>query len=629
MCGICGIAKSDRSPVERSKLEAMNASILHRGPDGDGFFLEPGIGLAMRRLAIIDLYTGDQPISNEDETIWIVFNGEIFNFPELRKGLEKRGHQFKTQTDTECILHLYEESGVDCIQHLRGQFAFAIWDKNIERLFIGRDRMGQKPVYYAVRNGELYFGSELSCLLAGFNQRPEIDLQAIDNYLSLQYIPEPWTPYQGVFKLPAAHRMVWEKGQLQVESYWDLNYNTKIAGAEEDLIGELRHRVREAVQIRMISDVPLGAHLSGGIDSSIVVAMMAESSSSPVKTFTIGFEEESFSEIAYARAVAQRYETDHHEFILTYGDIPATIEKLLEHFGEPFADPSLLPLYYLSRLTRQHVTVALNGDGGDEAFAGYQRYWLDPLANRYLKLPHMITHKAVPWLVNFLPDRSNLPVGASLVNGMKRLRQVSVTDQRASILRWGSYFSPEAKSRLWRDEIQDPLNLRNAEQLLIDRFNQAPARSFMERTLYTDIKTYLPGDLLIKADRMTMANSLEGRSPFLDHEVASWAARLPENLKVRGNTGKYLLRKAFKDYLPENIQKRGKQGFGIPISAWLRKELAAWSHDILLDIDSPIRSWFNPSALQTLLNEHLQGRVDHGKRIWALTLLGLWVKNII
>jgi asparagine synthase (glutamine-hydrolysing) len=622
MCGICGILNTDREPVKRTFLERMNTAIVHRGPDGDGYFYAPGVGLAMRRLAIIDLDTGDQPIPNEDETIWIVFNGEIFNFPELRAALEKRDHRFRTQTDTECIVHLYEEYGDDCIQHLRGQFAFAIWDQPKERLLIARDRLGQKPIYYAQVSGQFFFSSELGSLLEACPSPPEIDLPAIDLYLSLQYIPEPLTPYKDIHKLPAAHQLTYDRGEIRVEPYWQLSYEPKHRASEGELIAELRELLSEAVRIRMISDVPLGAHLSGGIDSSIVVALMAEASDLPVKTFSIGFEETAFSEIPYARAVADRYATDHQEFTLTFGDIPAVLSTLIRHFGEPFADPSALPLYYLSRLTREYVTVALNGDGGDEAFAGYQRYWLDPWANVYARLPGLITRGLVPSLVRLLPNKVERPVGGSLVDGLKRLEQITQVDARASILRWGSYFSPQWKTRLWREPVTD-----QAEKILVKRFDGSPAKDFLDRTLSTDITTYLPGDLLVKADRMTMANSLEGRSPFLDHQLAEWAARLPGHMKVRGRTGKYLLRKAFADRLPPSVAQRGKQGFGIPLGAWFRGPLANWAQEILFSDRTPLSTWFDPSTLQSILEDHKAGRENHGKRIYALVMLSLWAQH--
>ncbi len=378
---------------------------------------------------------------------------------------------------------------------------------------------------------------------------------------------------------------------------------------KSELIAELRERLRESVQIRLLSDVPLGAHLSGGIDSSIVVALMAEATPEPVKTFSVGFEESAFSELAYARQIAERYQTDHHEFTLTFGDIPATLERLVQHFGEPFADPSALPLYHLSHLTREHVTVALNGDGGDEAFAGYVRYWLDPWANRYNRLPKMLTKKLIPALARAFPDRGDKPIGKGLINGLQRLEQVASIDGRASILRWGSYFSPAMKAQLWKPSYQTYFAADSAEGLLVDTFAGAPADNFLDRTLYTDITHYLTGDLLVKADRMTMAASLEGRSPFLDHELATWAAQLPQNLRVRGRTGKYLLREAFVDQLPASILARGKQGFGIPVGAWFRGPLANWGRDVILNSDTPLQEWFDQQAISSILDEHIQGSV--------------------
>ncbi|MGA7607406.1 MAG: asparagine synthase (glutamine-hydrolyzing) [Anaerolineales bacterium] len=626
MCGICGMSYSDNRLGNREVLQKMNAAIMHRGPDSDGFHIAEGIGLAMRRLAIIDVKGGDQPISNEDDSIWIVYNGEIYNYPEMHAELEKRGHHFKTQSDTECVIHFYEDESEACVQHFRGMFAFALWDANKHRLLLARDRLGKKPIYYTIQNGELYFCSELNGLLKALPHRSEIDLEAIDLYLSLQYVPEPRTVYKDVYKLPAAHTLVWEQGQAKVNRYWDYSYQPKLTGNEDDLAEELRVRLREAVKMRLISEVPLGAHLSGGLDSSIVVALMAELSDAPVKTFSVGFQEEEFSELPYARAVAQKYSTDHHEFTLTYGDIPATLERIIGHFGEPFADASAIPLYHLSLLTREYVTVALNGDGGDEDFAGYQRYWLDPLANLYLQAPPFLTRNLIPSIAGRLPDRSNRPVGQSFVNGFKRLEQLPRLDRRASILRWGSYFTPWQRQQLWKEEHWKNFRANNAESLLAESFDKASG-SFLDRTLYTDLHNYLPGDLLVKADRMTMAASLEGRSPFLDHDIVEWAARLPDSLKVRGRNGKYLLKKAFANDLPENVQTHGKQGFGIPLAAWFRGPLADWSRELLLGAESPLVGLFNQPALQDLINEHIQARADHGKRLYALAMLALWMRE--
>ncbi|HET7143738.1 MAG TPA: asparagine synthase (glutamine-hydrolyzing) [Anaerolineales bacterium] len=621
MCGICGLSHSTDQKPERALLEKMNASIAHRGPDSEGYHVDAGVGLAIRRLAIIDVSGGDQPIANEDESVWIIFNGECYNYPEMRTELERRGHRLATRTDTECIVHFYEDEGDECIKRLRGMFAFALWDEKKKRLLLGRDRLGKKPMYYTIQNGSIYFGSELSAVLTALPDKPEINLEAIDLYLSLQYIPDPLTAYEGICKLPPAHTLVWENGQARIQRYWDTTYQPKWTASEDELAEELRLRLRESVRMRLLSERPLGAHLSGGIDSSIIVALMSEFASGPVKTFSAGFAEQNFSELPHARAVAERYATDHHEFTLTYGDIPSTLEKIAPHFGEPFADASAIPLYHLSMMTREHVTVALNGDGGDEDFAGYQRYWLDGFANAYARAPRFLTRSLIPSIANLIPDNADRPVGQSLINGFKRLEQLPEIDRRASILRWGSYFSPRQRAALWKPEFH--FNLDNAQDLLARQFDSA-AGSYLDKTLYTDLHTYLPGDLLVKADRMTMAASLEGRSPFLDHEIVEWAARVPDHLKVKGRSGKYLLKKAFAKELPESIKSRGKQGFGIPLSAWFRGPLRDWSREMLLGDGSPLRKWFDRAALATIIEEHSSARVDHGKRLYALAMLGVW-----
>ncbi len=626
MCGICGISYSDGRKPERVLLEKMNAAIAHRGPDSDGFYIEAGIGLAMRRLSIIDVSGGNQPITNEDRSLWIIFNGESYNYPEMRAELERRGHRLTTKTDTECIVHFYEDEGDDCIKRLRGMFAFALWDDKKKRLLLGRDRLGKKPMYYTIQNGALYFGSELSAILTALPQKPEVNLEALDLYLSLQYVPDPLTIYQGIFKLPPAHTLVWENGAARIQRYWDYSYQPKWDASEDELVEELRPRLREAVKMRLLSERPLGAHLSGGIDSSIIVAIMAELASGPVKTFSAGFEEQNFTELPYARAVAQKYATDHHEFTLTYGDIPATLEKIAYHFGEPFADASAIPLFHLSMMTREHVTIALNGDGGDEDFAGYPRYWLDGFANRYARAPRFLTLGLIPFIADFFPDKADRPIGQSFVNGLKRLEQLPDMDARASILRWSSYFSPYHRSILWKPEYWQTFCADNAQMLLAERFDSAEG-SYLDKTLYTDLHTYLPGDLLVKADRMTMAASLEGRSPFLDYEMVEWAARVPDRFKVRGRSGKYLLKKAFAHELPESVKGRGKQGFGIPLSAWFRGPLYDWSKQLLLGAGSPLHQWFDPAALAVFLDEHKSARLDHGKRLYALAMLGVWANT--
>jgi asparagine synthase (glutamine-hydrolysing) len=628
MCGIAGYIYRDRERIaNRSQIQRMTDTIRHRGPDSDGFFVEKNVALGMRRLSIIDLDTGDQPISNEDGRLQVVFNGEIYNHAELRAALTSKGHIFKTASDTEVIVHLYEEYGDDCVQHLRGMFAFALYDKVNERLMVARDRMGQKPLYYAHQPDALLFGSEIKCLKEWPSLPLEHDIEAIHHYLTLQYIPDPMSAYKAIRKLPAAHYMVWHNGALDIRRYWDIDYTPKHTCSEQELHEQLRAAMEDAVRIRMISDVPLGAHLSGGIDSSLIVAMMANMSDRPVKTFSIGFEEEAFSELKHARIIAERYNTEHHEFNVSYGDIPQIMERIVDACDEPFADSSALPMYYLSELTRQHVTVALNGDGGDELFGGYQRYRLDRFANHYARLPRWLTQKIIPAIANRLPEPVNVPIESNYVAGIRRLQQVADIQPGASIVRWGSYFNEAMKRELWRPERYETLRNADSASILCESFHAANATSFLDRTLYTDSTNYLPGDLLVKADRMTMAHSLEGRSPFLDHKLIEWAARLPEHQKLQGSNHKRILKEAFPDLLPTSITQRAKQGFGIPIGEWFRGPLKNWSQEILLNPQSNISSLFNDTELKRLTNEHALGKTDHSKRIWTLVNLELWLSR--
>jgi asparagine synthase (glutamine-hydrolysing) len=478
-----------------------------------------------------------------------------------------------------------------------------------------------------VQNGCLYFCSELGALLRALPLRPQIDLQAIDLYLSLQYIPEPRSVYQGVFKLPAGHILTWESGKLALSRYWDYTSEPKVNGTEDELAEELRVRLREAVRIRLMSEVPLGAHLSGGLDSSVVVSLMAQLSDAPEKTFSVGFEEQGFTELPLARAVATRYGTDHHEYMLRYDDLPATLEVVVRHFGEPFADASAIPLYHLARLTRQTVTVALNGDGGDEALAGYQRYWLDPLANTYLRAPRWLTRQFVPAIVQGLRDDMTRPTGQGAADGLKRLGRLPDVDARASILRWSSQFSEVQRQSIWKAEHWRTFQRNGAEQLLVDAYERASG-SMLDRTLYADMHTYLPGDLLVKADRMTMAASLEARSPFLDQEIIAWTARLPDALKVRRGRGKYLLRRAFADAIPGEVLRHPKQGFGIPLGSWFRGPLMDWSRELLLGSGAPLAAWFQEELIRAMLNEHIEGKADHGKRLYSLVMLAGWARSI-
>jgi asparagine synthase (glutamine-hydrolysing) len=604
----------------------MNGVIRHRGPDSDGFYVKAGVGLAMRRLAIIDLVTGDQPVSNEDESVRVVFNGEIYNFPELRPALEARGHSFRTRSDTEAIVHLYEEYGDDCVNHLRGMFAFALWDSKKQRLLLARDRVGKKPLYYAEFDNSLIFGSELKCILEYPAMPREVDWEAIHHYLTLQYVPDPWSAFKSIRKLPPAHRLVWERGNISVEKYWDLPYEPKLRGTEGELKEQVRQAVTEAVRIRLVSDVALGAHLSGGIDSSIIVGLMAGMMGQPVKTFSIGFEEGGFSELPYARQVAEHFGTDHHEFILK-PDALDVLPKLVEHFDEPFADPAAIPTWYLAKMTRQHVTVALNGDGGDEAFAGYQRYYGDRIADLYRLVPAWLRHGVLDPFLRALPIQSDRPMERSPVMALRRLSQAADLSHASSIVRWGDYFGEAEKWRLYGDDLRLAIAASPSFTLLEESFRSASAGNRLDRTVYTDVHNYLPGCLLPKVDRMTMAHSLEARSPFLDHKVLELSARLPTGLKVRGSLTKRALRETFSNLLPPAVLNRGKVGFSVPLGMWFRGPLAAPVRDLLLGHESRVVDFLRRDEVARILDVHGSGRADLGKRLWALMSLEMWLRR--
>ncbi len=620
MCGIAGIVAPAGQTPDRAALEAMIGAVAHRGPDGTGVVVRGRAGLAHCRLAIIDLATGDQPMTG-GHGLWIVFNGEIYNHLDLRRELESLGRRFATRSDTEAIVQAYAQWGPACVERLRGMFAFAIWDQERQTLFAARDRLGKKPFYYARAQGAFCFASEPGALAAAPGVSRQPDLEAIGLYLSLQYVPEPHCALSGVRALPPGHTLTLRGGELTLRRYWRPEFLPKLDAPEEELRARLRELLAESVRIRLMSEVPLGVHLSGGVDSSIVTALMAGMCDRPVKTFSIGFAEEDFNELPKARAVAARYGTDHHEFVVEHGHVPDALARVVDHVGQPFADPSALPALLLARLTREHVTVALNGDGGDELFAGYQRYWLDPLARAYAALPRVLTQRLVPALAARLPQPGDTPIEADWRAGIKRLAQVAAISPKASILRWGSYFSPRDARALWRPDVRphaDPVGL------LSRAFDAAAADSFLDRTLAVDMTTYLPGDLLVKADRMAMAHGLEGRSPLLDQELAQWAMRLPGRHKLRGRTGKHILRAACADLLVPEVTAGGKRGFGVPVGAWLRGGLSGWCRDLILG-GVAARRLFAPKALEDLLARHATGREDHGKRLWALAALELWL----
>jgi asparagine synthase (glutamine-hydrolysing) len=625
MCGIVGIVRNDKSEVDQALLGRMCAAIRHRGPDDDGFYFNQSVGLGMRRLAIIDLKSGQQPIHNQDRTAWIVFNGEIYNYRELRQKLEKLGHTFYTNSDTEAIVHAYDQYGADCPKHLRGMFAFAIWDERTQELFIARDRVGKKPLLYALVNGQFVFGSEFSALLQHPDIGKDLDFEALNQYLSFMCVPAPLTAYQAIRKLEPGHSLRYRKGDLKIERYWQPDFSNKLDISEEEAGERTIEILREAVKVRLMSEVPLGAFLSGGIDSSAVVALMAEESSTPVKTFSIGFEEQDFSELHHARRVAQHVGADHHEFIVR-PDALEVLPILVEHYGEPYADSSAIPTYYVARETRKHVTVALNGDGGDESFAGYERYAAMRLAERYLRIPAVLRDSVVRQAIDLMPSSETR---RGRIRDLKRFIQSASLPKVERYLGWVSVFDGEAKQELYTENFTRQTQGDSAATMLDPWFARANGSGIVDASLLTDIMTYLPNDLLVKVDIATMANSLEARSPFLDHHVIEFAASLPEKYKLRRLTTKYLLKQMLRKLLPaENLDRR-KMGFGVPIGHWLRGKLQPLLRETLLAEASLKRGLFKPEAVKHLVELHTRGERDFSPKLWTLLMLELWFQRFI
>lgn len=630
MCGICGLAYTDpERTVSTAFLENMAAAIFHRGPDEGGMLCRGPVGLVIRRLKIIDLATGSQPIFNEDGCIAIVYNGEIYNFLELRDQLEAAGHRFRTRTDTEVVIHAYEQYGLDFVRRFNGMFAFALWDERQRRLVLARDRSGQKPLFYHHNRERLVFASEIKALLRSGDIERQINSQSIYHYLSLQYVPGPETIFQGIMQLPAGHLGVWEGEHLTVSPYWRPEYEPKLQQSEQDWRAETRRFVTEAVERHLVSDVPLGAFLSGGVDSSIVVAAMSRVAGDRVKTFSIGFDVSEYNEIEHARRIANRFHTQHREFIVSPTEVTSALPDVVWACDQPLADTSCLATYHLARLTRQFVTVALTGDGGDEAFAGYIRYWLDRLLAVYQRLPERLRLKAIPRFASFLTERADIPTDRNFVAGIKRLAQASSTTSRASILAWGSYFTEQQKTWLADPEWLSQAASQDTTALLAGYYDDALAHTHLDRTLSADFLTYLADDLLVKSDRMAMANSLETRAPFLDNEVVALTAHMPERLKIRGRTQKWILREAFKDELPPENVRRIKRGFGMPVASWLRGHMQSFARDILLDTQTLRRGYFVSQHVRQLLDDHTAGRADHGQRLWALLVLELWHRKFV
>lgn len=626
MCGIVGFVNADLRSANREVLERMNACIIHRGPDDDGFYIHENIGLAMRRLSIIDLAGGKQPIHNHDKTKWIVFNGEIYNYRELRQDLEKRGHSFYTNSDTEAIVHLYDEYGADCVDYLRGMFVFAIWDESEKSLFVARDRVGKKPLLYSHQsNGDLIFGSEFTALLKHPSVSREVDYAAIDSYLSYLCVPAPQTAFRQIRKLEPAHWLLWKNGKIETKRYWLPDFTSKIEISEAEAIEETTRILREATKLRLISEVPLGAFLSGGVDSSTIVALMAQESLSPVKTFSIGFEEQDFSELKYAKKVAESVGAEYHEFIVR-PDALEVLPSLIEHYGEPFADSSAIPTYYVSKETRKYVTVALNGDGGDESFAGYERHAAMKIAEFYNRFPQFARKLFVETPARFFPTSE---LKRSRFRDVKRFLQAASLPRTERYFRWLSTFNRDAKKELYEPEFAKIVAGQNPSSFMDKWFAKANGSGVLDAMLLTDIQTYLPNDLLVKVDIASMANSLEARSPFLDHKVIEFAASLPENMKMQRFETKSLLKKVAARLVPREVVYRPKMGFGVPVGNWFRGEMKNFVREVLLSDKALARGIVKSEMLKRYVSEHTTGQRDHTFQIWTLLMLELWFQRFI
>ena len=628
MCGICGIA-TRRGPLpDTGLLTRMCQTIVHRGPDDQGLLIRDGVGLGVRRLSIIDLEGGHQPIHNADETAWIVFNGEIYNFPELRQRLLDRGHRFYTRSDTEVVVHAYDEWGEACVEQLNGMFAFAIWDGRSQTLLLARDRLGIKPLYYAVSDDRLVFGSELKALLAVPGITREVDLDALDDYLALEYVPSPRCIIRGVNKLPPGHTLRWQRanGDVQLRRYWDVDL-TAGEGAPDGVplpqrVDELRTVLQECVRKELISDVPLGVFLSGGIDSGAVAAMMSRLSPGHVNSFSIGFTDRSFDESAYARQLAQHLGTNHREMILEPSMVTDLVPLVTESLDEPLADASIVPTYLLARFARQHVTVALGGDGGDELFGGYPTLLAHRLATTYQRMPRMLRERVVRPLVGRLPVSLD---NISLDFKLKRFVDGAGHPLGERHARWLGSFTPEQRAELLTPAVLDALGHEPdvaaqhlAEHAFADPLNQV---------LYLDIKMYLENDILVKVDRASMMVSLEARVPLLNVDLVEHMARVPVSLKLRGQRSKYLLKAAMRDILPQAIVERRKKGFGMPVARWLRGPLKELVSTTLHPDKLRREGFFQPAYVSRLLDEHLQGRRDHRKQLWTLFMFERWYER--
>lgn len=625
MCGIVGIVQPEVGAVDESLVRRMCGLITRRGPDDEGFFFGDRVGLGMRRLSIIDLHAGKQPIHNEDRTVWVVFNGEIYNYRELRRDLEKRGHRLLTTSDTECLVHLYEDFGEELVSHLRGMFTFAIWDDRQKKLLLGRDRLGIKPCYYRQQGGALYFGSELKCLLAVEGCERKINLPALSDYLTFKYVPGPQTIYEGIRELPPAHIGLWSDGVFHVKRYWQLKPASGDSRSLEYYAEGLLHELEEAVRLHLVSEVPLGAFLSGGIDSSAIVALMSRTAQGKVKTFTVGFEEGKVGvdERPFARTIATQYGTDHSEYL--YEDperqIADMLPAIVRSFDEPFADSSAIPNYMISEAARKYVTVALSGTGGDELFAGYERYRGAMAAERYRYIPRGLRRGFLDPLVNALPE---FRAAGLWIDRLKRFSEGADLPLPQRYQRFLAAFDETEKRELFNGDvrkiIQHDMNYRTP--LAMDQVQ--PSDDYLDWMLSTDLHTYLPDDELRKTDRLSMWHSLEVRVPFLDHKVVEFAATIPAKYKLHGMTKKYVLIQALEGVIPHSILARRKQGFSIPLSDWLRGPLRDFVHGHLSPDAVAKTGFFEVGAVEKLIDEHTRQVRNHETKIWALLVFMVW-----
>lgn len=618
MCGICGIHEFNRrEPFPEELIRGMNDTIVHRGPDDEGIYTGEGVSFGFRRLSIIDVSGGHQPIANEDGSLWVMLNGEIYNYPELRKSLESRGHRFSTRSDTETIVHLYEEYGEGCFEQLRGMFAIALWDSRNRKLLLARDRLGKKPLYYFADDQRIVFGSELKALLPSGVVNREMNPEALADYFSFGYIPAPKTIYRAVRKLMPGHYLVASAAELKEVCYWDLRFDRVESKDEEEWCEILRHELCEATRIRLMSEVPLGAFLSGGVDSSAVVANMSRLLQRPVATCSIGFDEEEYNEADSARRVGNFFHTEHHEEVVKPNALDI-MDKLVWHYDEPFADSSAIPTYYVSRIARRHVTVALGGDGGDETFAGYRRYYFDKLENDMRRhVPEVLRTNVFGPLGRAYPPLAWAPRVFRAKATFESLSRSPLAGYFNSI----SIFRPADKQRLFTREFQDRLAGYDSLSVLQHYYDRAGTDDLLSRIQYVDTKTYLPDDILAKVDRASMAVSLEVRAPLLDHKLMERAATIPSSLKLRGRTGKYIFKKAIAKQVPAEVLERRKQGFAVPLNRWFRNELRDLTHEVLFGTEDGI---LDKAFLRKIWEQHQRNTYDRSSHLWATLMYRKW-----